>query len=88
MPSCPYHNPGPAKTAAQVVQCLDPLQQPLRELQSGALAGDWEAALELVGRVIEALRQVSRHAAALWGAEHFLAVPQNHRAMLGERLQC
>jgi hypothetical protein len=42
-----------------VVQHLDPLQQPLADLQAGMLAGDWEGALELVGRVVDALRQVS-----------------------------
>lgn len=47
-----------AKAAAQVVQHLDPLQQPLCDLQSGALPGGWEGALELVGRIADALRQV------------------------------
>jgi len=51
-----------AKAAAQVVQHLDPLQQPLCDLQSGALAGGWEGALELVGRVADALRQVRARA--------------------------
>lgn len=48
-----------AKAAAVVMQHLDPLQQQLFDLQAGTLAGDWEGALELVGRVIDALRQVS-----------------------------
>lgn len=41
-----------------VLQHLDPLQQQLYDLQAGTLTGDWEGALELVGRVTDALRQV------------------------------
>jgi hypothetical protein len=47
-----------AKAAALVMQHLDPLQQQLLDLQAGTLAGDWDGALELVGRVLDALRQV------------------------------
>jgi crotonobetainyl-CoA:carnitine CoA-transferase CaiB-like acyl-CoA transferase len=47
-----------AQAAAVVMQHLDPLQQPLADLHAGVLAGDWEGALELVGRVVDALRQV------------------------------
>jgi hypothetical protein len=47
-----------AKAAAVVLQHLDPLQQQLYDLQAGTLSGDWEGALELVGRLIDALRQV------------------------------
>lgn len=43
------------------MQHLDPLQQQLFDLQAGTLAGDWEGALEVVGRVIDALRQVQSH---------------------------
>lgn len=47
-----------AKAAAVVLQHLDPLQQQLYDLQAGTLPGDWEGALELVERLIDALRQV------------------------------
>lgn len=41
-----------------MLQHLDPLQQQLYDLQAGTLSGDWEGALELVGRLIDGLRQV------------------------------
>lgn len=53
--------------AAAVLQHLDPLRQPLSQLAAGALAGDWEGALELVGRLGDALRQV-RHTVLLAAA--------------------
>lgn len=37
---------------------LNALQQPLADLSYGTVEGDWEGALELVGRVADALRQV------------------------------
>lgn len=41
-----------------VLQHLDPLQQALCDLQAGTLQGDWEGALELAGRMTDALCQV------------------------------
>eukprot|EP00878_Enallax_costatus_P024703 GHUV01026383.1.p1 GENE.GHUV01026383.1~~GHUV01026383.1.p1 ORF type:complete len:1576 (+),score=459.42 GHUV01026383.1:1611-6338(+) len=47
-----------ARAAAQVLNHLDALQQPLTDLSNGSIEGDWEGALELVGRSGDALRQV------------------------------
>lgn len=47
--------------ASQVLQQLDPLCSPLSGLLAGSLEGGWEAALELVARVADALRAVSTH---------------------------
>lgn len=47
-----------ARAAVQVLDYLDALQQPLTELSSGSMEGDWEGALELVGRLGDVLRQV------------------------------
>lgn len=67
-----------AQVAAVVLGHLDPLQQQLFDLQSGTLPGDWEGALELVGRIADALRKVrlscwqctAGSAASLLSAEH------------------
>jgi hypothetical protein len=50
-----------AHAAAQVLRQLEPLQQQLAGLAAGSLEGDWEGALELVGHLRDALRQVSEH---------------------------
>jgi hypothetical protein len=47
-----------AHAAAQVLRQLEPLQQQLAGLAAGSLEGDWEGALELVGHIGDALRQV------------------------------
>lgn len=51
----------PAEAAAQVLQALETIQQPLAEMAAGgAAAGDWENALDVAGHVGDALRQVRR----------------------------
>ncbi|WIA17572.1 hypothetical protein OEZ85_014399 [Tetradesmus obliquus] len=47
-----------AHAAAQVLRQLEPLQQQLAGLAAGSLEGEWEGALELVGHLGDALRQV------------------------------
>lgn len=66
-----------ARAAAQVLHQLDSLQQPLADLSSGSLEGDWEGALELVGRVADALRMVrSSQGAGAQPAAAATAVPR------------